>query len=69
MATIGASGSVAAIHLLKERIERLSEQQAQALKTAMFKGMTSDEARMYDKRSSRITKLTKELAMVRRGRP
>jgi hypothetical protein len=45
MANIGASESLAAMHRLKERIETLSEQQAEAMKTAMFKGMTSGEAK------------------------
>jgi hypothetical protein len=69
MANIGASESLAAMHRLKERIETLSEQQAEAMKTAMFKGMTSGEAKKYDNRSSRITKLVKKLATVSKNSP
>jgi len=41
--------TVAAIHKLKQDIDSLSEQQAEALKTATFVGMTSDEVIEYDK--------------------
>jgi hypothetical protein len=65
---IGPSKSLAAKHRLKEEIQRLSEQQGAALKTAMFIGMTTDEAKEFDKRGGRLTKLVKELAMVSKAR-
>ncbi len=68
MATVGPSKNPASKHRLKEEIERLSEQQGEALKTAMFVGMTTDEAKEFDKRGNRITKLVKELAMVSKAR-
>lgn len=45
----------------------LSEQQAEALRTATFVGMTSDEANEYDERRRKITDLIQQLALVQKS--
>jgi nitrogen regulatory protein PII len=54
---------VASIHRLKEEVERLSQQQAEAMKMAKFGGMTISEVQGYGARHDRIIHLLKELAM------
>ena len=56
MAEIGAAGE-----RLKEEIERLTEQQSEALRAATYIGMTPDEAREYDERRDYILTLLREL--------
>jgi hypothetical protein len=55
------SETVAAIYKLNQDIDSLSEQQAEALKTATFVGMTSDEVIEYDKRGEKITEMIRRL--------
>jgi hypothetical protein len=57
--------TVAAIDRLKQEIERLTEQQSEALKTATYVGMTAAEARSYDARRQQITKLVEELTTLK----
>ena len=58
---------IVAIHRLKQDIDSLGEQQAEALKTATFVGMTSDEVIEYDKRAEKITELIQRLALLRKA--
>lgn len=51
------SEPIAAIYKLTQDIISLCEQQAEALKTAAFVGMTSDEVIEYDKRGEKITEM------------
>jgi hypothetical protein len=60
------SETVAAIHRLKQDIDSLSEQQAEALKTATFVGMTPDELVEYDKRGEKITELIRQLTLLQK---
>jgi hypothetical protein len=60
------SETVAAIHRLKQDIDSLSEQQAEALTTATFVGMTSDEVTEYDKRGEKITELIRQLTLLQK---
>jgi len=52
------------VHRLKEEIDRLNQQQSQALKTATYLGMTPDEAQEYDQRRTRITELVMQLSII-----
>ena len=46
----GPFNTASAIHRLKEDIDKLTEEQAKALKLAIYVGMTPDEAQEYDNR-------------------
>jgi len=59
--------TLAAIHRIKEEIDRLSEQQKEALKTAIFVGMTPDEAQEYATRRRKITELIQELELLQKA--
>jgi hypothetical protein len=61
------SKTAEAIHRLKQEIGRLTEEQSKALKQAIYVGMTSDEAREYDKRRTRITQLAGQLGKLEGG--
>jgi hypothetical protein len=52
------------VHRLKEEIDKLTELQANALKTATYLGMTTDEAKEYEERRGQILKYVKELSML-----
>ena len=52
------------IHRLKEEIDKLTEQQADALKTATYLGMTTDEAKEYEQRREKILEFVKDLKML-----
>ena len=58
---------MAAVHRIKQEIDRLTEQQAHALKQATFVGMTPDEAKEYDERRTLITKFIRELELLERA--
>jgi hypothetical protein len=60
------SKTVAAVYKLKQDIDSLSEQQAEALNTAAFVGMSSDEVIEYDKRGEKITEMIRQLALVQK---
>ena len=62
------SKRVASIHRLKEEVERLSKQQAEAMKMARLGGMTISEVQGYAARHHRIIHLLKELAMFDKER-
>lgn len=53
-----------AIHRLKQEIDKLTVQQAEALHTATYVGMTPDEAREYDERRRQILKYVQDLAVL-----
>ncbi len=56
-----------AIHRLKEEIERLTKQQAQALESATYLGMSPDEAKQYDARRAQILKLVEQLRQLEKA--
>ena len=51
-------------HRVKGKIARLTEQQSDALKRAIYLGMTTDEAKKYDERQRQITELVQELTLL-----
>lgn len=53
-----------AVHRVKGEIDRLTEQQSDALKRAIYLGMTTDEAKEYDERQRQITELVQELTLL-----
>jgi hypothetical protein len=61
------SNTVDAVQRLKEEIERLTEEQTEALKAASFGGMTAAEAKQYDERRKTITRLVQELSLLRQS--
>lgn len=69
MADHYASHGHDAILRLKEEINRLTEQQTEALKMATFLGMTTAEAEAYDARRVQITQLVRKLAQLSKGEP
>jgi uncharacterized protein YeaC (DUF1315 family) len=64
MNSLNPSDTVSAVHQLKQEIDTLTEEQAQALRTAVYVGMTPEEAREYDERRQRITQMVQELALL-----
>jgi hypothetical protein len=60
------SETVAAIYKLKEEIHSLSEQQAEALQTATFVGMTSDEVIEFNRRGEKITEMIRQLKLLQK---
>ena len=61
---MSADNSPEAVHRLKQEIDRLKEVQSDALKSATYLGMTFDQARAYDERRNRITRLVQELSAL-----
>jgi hypothetical protein len=59
--------TVLAVQQLKREIDRLTQVQADALKSATFIGMTPDEAKEYDERRQKIRELVKELALLEKA--
>jgi len=54
-----------AMDQLTREFDRLSAQQCEAMKKAVFAGMTSDEAMEYDKRHRKIAELVKKMEATR----
>ena len=52
------------VQRLKEQIGALTEQQSNALQTAIYVGMTPNEAKEYDARRQEISRLIAELAKL-----
>ena len=52
------------VHRLKEEIDRLTEEQIEAMKMATFAGLTTDEAKEYEERRAKILALVKELRLL-----
>ena len=61
------SNTVEAVHRVKQEIDKLTEEQVEALKQATFVGMTPDEAKEYDERRKRITVLVQQLATLEKA--
>jgi ATP sulfurylase len=59
-----SSDTVEAVHRLKEEIDKLTLQQAKALRMATLVGMTPDEALEYDARRKLILKYVHDLAVL-----
>lgn len=59
-----STSTVELIHGIKSEIDRLSQCQAEALKTATYLGMTPDEATEYDERRERIAELVHQLQLL-----
>ncbi len=58
------SEHLATVHNLKEEIDRLTEEQTEAMKSATFIGLTTDEAKEYEDRRSKILQLVDQLRML-----
>jgi DNA-directed RNA polymerase specialized sigma24 family protein len=58
------SETAAAIHRLKEEIDKLTLEQTEALRMAMYVGMTPDEAKEYDERRALILAYVQDLKML-----
>lgn len=58
------SDTAEAVHRLKEEIDKLTLQQAEALRMATLVGMTPDEAQEYDARRKLILKYVHDLAVL-----
>ena len=65
MSSYDTSDSVDAVERIRQEIEKLTEEQNEALKTATFVGMTASEAKIYDARRQRITELVERLEFLR----
>jgi hypothetical protein len=61
------TGTTATVHKIKERIDLLTEQQGQALKSATYLGMTPEEAQDYDQRRAEILKLVQQLETLEKS--
>jgi len=62
-----SSNTVESVHRLKQEIDRLTEQQSQALQRAIYTGMTPDEAKEYDGRRKKITQLLNQLSNMEKA--
>jgi lipid II:glycine glycyltransferase (peptidoglycan interpeptide bridge formation enzyme) len=58
------SNPIEAIPQLKQEIDRLCQEQAEALKKATYVGMTLEEARVHDERRKKITQLSQQLLFL-----
>ena len=67
MSTQDASSTLATVHHLKQEIDRLTEIQVKALKSATFVGMTPEEAQDYDNRRQEIFKLVQQLMLLEKS--
>lgn len=56
------------VRKITEEIDRLTEQQTHALKSATFIDMTSEQAQEYDSRRGRIAKLAEQLIQIEKSR-
>jgi len=55
------------IQRLRQQIDALTQEQADALKRATYLGMTPDEAKVYDARRIKITELMGQLVEIRQA--
>jgi hypothetical protein len=58
---LSANDTNKALGRIKQEIGRLTEEQAKALKDAVYVGMPPEQAKLCDERRRRITKLVQEL--------
>jgi hypothetical protein len=56
-----SSQTLSAVHRIKQEIDRLTEEQTQALKSATFVGLTPEQSQELYARRLRITELTRQL--------
>lgn len=56
------------IQRLRQEVAQLTEEQSKALKSAVYVGMTPDEAKGYDERRQQITRIISQLMMLERAR-
>jgi hypothetical protein len=56
------SDTLATVHRLRHQIDRLTQQQTEALKTAIYVGMSPAEVKAYDDRHAEILGLMHQLA-------
>lgn len=62
--TTRPSDRMDAVRRLRQEIHRFSEEQANALKSVTYLGMTPHEAKEYEERRSRIINLIHELELL-----
>lgn len=55
------SDTLATVHRLRHQIDRLTQQQTEALKTAIYVGMSPAEVKAYDDRHAEILGLMHQL--------
>ena len=67
MSAKDGSSTLANVHKIKQEIDRLTEIQVKALKSATFVGMTPDEAQEYDNRLQKIFKLVEQLILLEKS--
>jgi hypothetical protein len=54
----------ATVHRLKQQINELTEEQSEALESAIYVGMTPEEAKKYDARRAKIMQLAAHLQQL-----
>jgi hypothetical protein len=69
MSAKDGSTTLATVHKIKQQIDRLTEIQVKALKSATFVGMTPDEAQEYDNRLQKIFKLVEQRILLEKSQP
>ncbi|HEV2468118.1 MAG TPA: hypothetical protein VGS78_02910 [Candidatus Sulfotelmatobacter sp.] len=57
-----SSDTLATVHRLRHQIDRLTQQQTEALKSAIYVGMSPAEVKAYDDRHAEILGLMHQLA-------
>ena len=63
-AMVHSNETVATIHRLERQIDALADQHQKALQSAMYLGMTSDEAKECDERRTTINALMEQLTQL-----
>jgi hypothetical protein len=58
---------VAAVHRLRHEIDQLTQEQAEALKSATYLGMTAEQAQRHDERRKNITRFVQQLALLEKA--
>jgi hypothetical protein len=59
--------TLAALERLREEVMSLTEQQSEALKDAIYLGMTPAQAKAYDERRKRITRLMQDISVLQQA--
>ncbi len=60
-------GIAEVIQRIKQEIESLSAKQSEAVKWAVYSGMSAETGSEYDKRQDRIRELSRELETLQKG--
>lgn len=58
------SDRLTTLHRLRQKIDQLTEQQTEALRTAVYVGMSPSELKAYDDRHAEILQLLQQLAEI-----